>query len=196
MKKEKLLFISFLVIFTALFIFSFFSRYKYLIDSLVATSIIIFLFSFYKELNLTKTIFSLIFVSLLLHNLGVFGFYNQSPLPFSYDRLTHFVGGLSLALFFINFFNKNLKTKFFFLVLFAVAASLGVGSIIEISEYIGFLFVGEGEGFFYFGGTGDITLKGNLDGAWVNSSTDMIYNLLGSLAGLSIFLFYEKPKQF
>jgi len=194
MKKEKLLFITFLAIFTSLFLFSLFSKYKYLIDSFVAATIIIFLFSFYKEFNLSKTIFSLIFVSLLLHNLGVFGFYNVSPFSFSYDKLTHFVGGFSLAIFFVNLFSKKIKTNFYFVILFAVFASLGVGSIIEISEYAGFLLVGEGEGFFYFGGTGDITQRDNLDGAWVNSSIDMVFNLIGSLAGLSAFIFYQKPK--
>jgi uncharacterized membrane protein YjdF len=94
----------------------------------------------------------------------------------------------------VNLFSNKIKTKFHILLILAVLASLGVGSVIEISEYVGFLFVGEGEGFFYFGGTGDITQKENTDGAWVNSSIDMIFNLIGSLAGLSIFLIYQKPK--
>jgi len=100
--------------------------------------------------------------------------------------------------FFLNYiktFFKKSKIEKTILILIAILAALGIGSIIELSEYLGYLFLGQGEGFLYFGGTGDLTGNYNLGGAWINSSVDMIFNLVGSFAGLVAYFVYEKFKK-
>lgn len=199
MKKENL-FYFFVFIFILLIIYTIHSRiYYYILDISASFVIITLLFIFYKELNLNNFIFSLIFLALLFHNFGVFGFYNQSPFPFEYDHLTHIFGGVSLLILFLNFlirfFTQSKRTNFF-LILVAFLSALGIGSIIEVIEYFGYLFLGSGQGAFYFGGTGDITSGSDImTGAWINSSLDMTFNLIGALIGIIIYFIYRKIKQ-
>ncbi len=190
MKKENL-FHGFIIIFILLIIYSIQKRSPYVLDLSASVIILIFLFKSYKEFNLNNAIFSLIFLSLLSHNLGVFGFYNNSPVYFQYDHLTHFIGGFSLSLFFLNYFSRWSKNKAI-IILLALCTALGVGSVIEIIEYLGYLVFGQGDGLFYFGGTGDLGFKQDpLIGAWINSSLDMIFNLIGGLFGIIIYFFMK-----
>ena len=137
--------------------------------------------------------FFLFFLALLFHNFGVFGFYNKYPLYFQYDYITHFFGGLALGIFFFNFFKKNIDGKVLVLFL-SLLATLGVGSIIEIIEYSGYLFLGQGDGFFYFGGKGDLGRKNSMTEAWSNSSIDMIFNLIGGIIGIIIYTICRKSR--
>ena len=191
MRKEKLFYFLFLLSFILIIFYAFYSKnFEYILDTTVSIILLSVLFFYYQDFYLNKIIFILIFISLLLHDLGVFGFYNKSPLFFQYDHLTHFVGGFSLSILFVNLFN-NLKTNKNLLFLLALLTALGVGSIIEMSEYVGYLTLGEGEGFFYFGGTGDVNYD-SIGGAWINSSVDQIFNLFGGIFGLLIYALIKK----
>lgn len=200
MLKEKQIYIIFILSFIAIIIFSFYSNFKYIIDSFISIILITFLFYFYKELYLNKFLFSLLFFSILLHNLGVFGFYNISPFFFQYDYLTHFAGGFSLSLFFLNYLRKiSVGENRFIVLIISLLATLGIGSIIEICEFIGYILLGEGEGFLFFGGAGDLGInnlfeKDKFFGAWVNASIDMIFNFVGWLLGIFIYFIYKKFK--
>jgi len=199
MKKETYIYILAVLTFCFIILYSILTKtFYYIADSLISIIILTILFLSYRHFNLNKTIFILLSLSMLLHNFGVFGFYSESPFSFSYDKLTHFVGGFALAVFFLNYiktFFKKSKIEKTILILIAILAALGIGSIIELSEYLGYLFLGQGEGFLYFGGTGDLTGNYNLGGAWINSSVDMIFNLVGSFAGLVAYFVYEKFKK-
>ena len=197
MKKEKIFFL-FVSIFLLLIVYSFYSKnYAYVLDISTSFVLITILFVFYKNFNLNWIVFTLVFLALLLHNFGLFGFYNISPLPFEYDHFVHFFGGLALVMFFLNIFNnlENLKLNKFFFILFALFCALGIGSIIEIIEYFGYLFLGKGDGLFYFGGTGDLGNYQDLTGAWVNSSLDMTYNLIGAVIGIILYFIVKKIYQ-
>ena len=76
-----------------------------------------------------------------------------------------------------------------------VLSSLGIGSLIETSEFLGFLKFGFGEGFLKFGGLGDTPLTEStlrdldiIGGGWINTMWDLFYNTLGSLFG-AIFMY-------
>ncbi len=196
MNKEKNLYLLFVIIFVLLIFYSNFIRvYYYILDLSISILIISFLFLFYKKFKLDKSIFVLIFIALLLHNFGLFGFYNNSPIYFSYDKLTHFFGGFALNFMFLNYlkayFNKS-KQDNIILAIFSILITLGVGSIIEIIEYLGYIILGQGEGFFYFGGTGDLGINQDSFSPWINSSFDMIFNLIGSLFGIIVYFIWEK----
>ncbi|MBI2672393.1 DUF2238 domain-containing protein [Candidatus Woesearchaeota archaeon] len=199
MKKETYIYILAVLAFCFIIIYSILSKtFYYIADSATSIIVITILFLLYHKFNLNKTIFILIFLAMLFHNLGIFGFYGNSPFPFPYDNLTHFVGGFSLSIFFINYiktFFKKSRTEKAILILIAVLAALGIGSIIEMTEYIGYLTLGQGEGFLYFGGTGDVTGDYNLGGAWINSSVDMLFNLIGALSGLIVYFIYKRLLQ-
>lgn len=195
MNKEKL-YISFVILFVLLIFYSVFSGfYHYILDLSASILVISLLFLFYKHFRLDHFIFILIFIALLLHNFGLFGFYNNTPIYFSYDRLTHFFGGFSLSFMFLNYFkiyfNKS-KQNNLILIICSILIVLGIGSIIEIIEYLGYIILGQGEGFFYFGGTGDLGVNQNQLSAWINSSFDMIFNLLGTLFGLVFYFIWKK----
>ena len=196
MKKETLIYILSVLAFCFIISYSIISRtFYYIADSTISILVLTILFFLYPKFNLNKTVFILIFLALLFHNLGVFGFYSSSPFPFSYDKLTHFVGGFSLSIFFINYiriFFRNSKTEKTILILIAILAALGIGSIIEVTEYFGYLLLGQGEGFLYFGGTGDLTGNYNLGGAWINSSVDVAFNLVGALVGFIVYFICKK----
>lgn len=198
MRNENGIYILFVFCFIFIISYSIYAKiYAYILDSLVSIAIISILILFYKSLNLNKLIFIFSFLALLSHNLGVFGFYANSPFTFEYDHLTHFLGGFALCLVFLNFlncfFSKEKKTNLF-LGLTAFLAALGFGSIIEITEYVGYLILGKGEGMFYFGGTGD--LSGLVENAaWINSSLDMVFNLIGALFALFACFIFRKTKK-
>ena len=194
MKKEFLLYCLFVLSFLIIFFYTIYAKiFEYLLDSTFSILIISFLLLFYKQLNLNRISFSLIFVALIFHDLGIFGFYNQSPFIFPYDNLTHFLGGFSLTILFLNYFskfsNKNFNKYFLFLASFLCA--LGVGAVIDLVDYFGFLFLGEGQGVFYFGGTGDL-INNNLGSAWINSSIDNLFNLIGALIGIMFYFIFKK----
>src|SRR3989344_2919738 len=163
MKKENIIFIFFILVFVFIIFYSIYSKiFEYILDSSVSMFLITILFILYRKLDLNKVIFSLIFLALFFHDLGIFGFYNNSPFTFQYDHLTHFVGGFSISVLLVNYLKKyfsNKKINNIFLIIIAFLATLGIGSIIEIIEYAGYLVFGEGQGFLYFGGTGDIVFN-------------------------------------
>ena len=63
----------------------------YAIDALFFAGIITFLFFSYDFWRLNTRSYALIVLSLPLHLMGVFGWYNVSPLPFAWDHVTHAV---------------------------------------------------------------------------------------------------------
>ena len=65
----------------------------------------------------------------------------------------------------------------FVLILIIILASLGIGAVIEQTEYIGFLKFGEGSGLLRVGGLGDTQLNEDnlramdiVGGGWINAN--------------------------
>ena len=192
MEKKTLLYL-FTSVFILLIIYAIFRNIFYFPDLITSIIIIFLLYKYFNKLELNNFIFFLLFLALLFHDFGVFGFYNKSPLYFQYDNLTHFIGGIALGIFFINFFKKNIDGKLLIIFL-ALLSALGVGAVVEIIEYSGYLYLGQGDGFFYFGGKGDLGRRNSITGAWANSSIDMVLNLVGGIIGIISYLIYKKFK--
>lgn len=89
---------------------------------------------------------------------------------------------------------KKFTKKTFFVLIGIFLAATGIGAVVEISEFVGYLFAGEGEGAFQFGpGDGVAGLKGTefidaIGGGWINEGWDFIYNTIGILVGIGIML--------
>jgi uncharacterized membrane protein YjdF len=195
-----------------LFIFGFF-KYKtgYIKDLFFTVFLIILLFILYKQLKLTAISYSLVCISLLVHNLGMFGFYGNPPLfNIPYDYITHVLGIFAATLVAANFLSHNIKRseKLSFsnlMVLFIIfLAGLGIGSIVETMEYTGYLTFGLGEGFFQFG-TGDYDGMNTMDklnmvvgGGYFDTMGDIICNMIGAFCAVILFAvnFFARRKNY
>ena len=149
--------------------------------------------------RLTTPTFISIIVAFTLHSAGVFGWYNISPLPIAWERITHFFGIMPVTFLLYSylhpFFSKKCWTpqnaRLFLIIL---TASLGLATLIELSEFYGYLALGLGEGMFLFGYGDSIAGKTGqelidvLGGGWINQSWDLTIDLLGAIAALTFMI--------
>ena len=143
----------------------------------------IFLISLkWDKMKFNNWSFGLVIIFFTLHSSGIFGYYNHSPFPFPFDWILHFFGMFTLSFVLLNWLGTNIIT-----CSLVVLAVLGVGSLIETIEYFGYLTLGEGEGLL-FRGSGDIDDINHVGGGWINPMIDLMFNTLGSLIGLVVFL--------
>jgi uncharacterized membrane protein YjdF len=99
------------------------------------------------RLAITPVSYGLFFIAIFWHDLGAFGFYQHSPLPFSWDILVHYFfaipgalilhGALSHHFPALRPWQINVTTLLFI---------MGVGAIHEIMEYMSYLTLGEKNG--------------------------------------------------
>ena len=138
---------------------------------------------------------SLVCAAIIFHNLGTLGYYAVSPLFMQYDHFTHLFGFVACAFFIhgiiVPYF-KGSRTRLYFLIFMAC---LGAGTLIEMSEFIGYLFLGEGEGMFFlgagdFGGDLGPVFASDVAKEWIDSMWDLIYNALGTILGI-FFLWWK-----
>jgi uncharacterized membrane protein YjdF len=97
-----------------------------------------------RRLNIPPLYFACFAIALLLHDLGSFGWYQASPLPFSYDILVHFYFAFAAGLILFRAIEWNVPAlrpwqvyaaTFFFI--------MGFGAIHEIMEYCSWLLLGD-----------------------------------------------------
>ncbi|MFW6450573.1 MAG: hypothetical protein ACOCZ6_05970 [Nanoarchaeota archaeon] len=101
--------------------------------------------------------------------------YDSSFILPHYDLIGHTLGFLFLTLAVLIHFKPNFKN-----LPVAFLSLMGVGALIEIFEYSGFLIFGIGKGWLALG-PGDYGLNLSL---WIDTMTDMISNMTGILFGL------------
>lgn len=156
-----------------------------------------------KKTYITPLIFSLLCIDLILNAFGTFGFYFKSPLPFGYDRLTHFFGFFGFTLFSYNYLihkKINLSKSITFLLVFL--ASLGLGALMEISEYYSAILsnVSDINSAALAGptfGTSNYAYNTNIIGQdpWINTMQDLVSNALGSLTAIFMIFLYKTFKK-
>ena len=177
---------------------------EYVGDSIIAIILLTIIFFFGKNLRLNRIPFSFLIMALALHTSGVFGWYGASPFFIQYDHITHFVGLLVVSILVYNFlsqyFTKN-KVHNFIILVMILLVSLGIGSLVEEIEYIGYLKLGTGQGLLRFGGLGDTPFDDeNLramdiqGGGWINTMIDLNYNFIGALSGTLLMYLINKFK--
>ena len=204
-KRPLISYSIFVGIFLFLIMYSIVNKvYAYTNDSLVFIALLTIALIFYKKLNLNKVIFIVLGIAMLLHNLGVFGFYAHTPILIQYDHVTHLVGMFAVSIFLYNYLEKKKLSKVT-LILLVFLATLGVGALIEQIEFTGYLSLGKGEGLFYFGGTGDTGVSGlieqnlqdidELGGGFLNTMWDLMYNFFGAVIGIGISVIRQVRNQ-
>jgi len=168
-------------------------------DILIFIGLTLFYAWTYKVFRMNAPIFTLLIVGHILHSCGIFGWYHISPVPIQWDHITHFFGTLPFALLFFNFLSQWADTNFFtrknlLLLMTVFVAAMGVGAIVELSEFLGFLSLGFGDGAFMFGtGDGVAGFEGTdlidaIGGGWINEGWDFVFNTIGILFGITIML--------
>ena len=186
MKKRFLqLFLSVLIFITFILVAYFINVKEYILDSILFIVLIVLMNYYYDKFSFNEVSYWFIVLGMMSHNLGVLGWYNQSPFIIQYDHITHFVGFIGVGMFlyeYLKVFNKVER------IIIVLLISLGIGSLIELIEFIGYLKLGVGDGLFYYGGIGDtgVNLRAMdaVGGGWLNTMWDLVYNLFGSLLGI------------
>ena len=111
MKNEKRLYSLSLLIFLGGIFYAYLSgTHAYINDSIVAIIVISIAYRLRRILNLTPLSLSLITLSFILHNCGVFGWYNVSPIGFQWDHVTHLVGFFTIGFLGMHY-GQTLFTK-------------------------------------------------------------------------------------
>ena len=180
--KNKLIFLGIFSQVAFLFYGFLASEYGYYFENSLTIFLIILLDLKWDKMKINNWTFGLVLTFFSLHASGIFGFYNISPFPIPFDWILHFFGMFVLSIVLLNWLGTNAVTCS--LVILAV---LGVGSLIETTEYIGYLGLGEGEGLLFYG-SGDIDDINYVGGGWINTMVDLIFNTLGALIGLFVFM--------
>jgi len=118
---------------------------------------------------------ALVCSAILLHMSGAFGFYQQSPLPFSFDILVQYYFALVLSLAIFRALQGNfpaLRPWHLFAITFFIM--MGAAAMHEIMEYMSYLLLGEQKGM----------LKPS-SSYFFDTQRDLTNNLLGTLTALA-----------
>lgn len=198
MKIKNLITFTGLAIYLVLSIFAWINDVMiyYIADLIFSAAFIIFLHFAYKFWRLSIPVYTLIVLSFTSHLMGIFGWYNSSPIPLQWDHVTHGLPMFSFTLLIFGFMHQWMDKKFWkartwAIMLLVFLGVLGIGAAIENVEFFGFLTLGYGDGALFFGGAGDVTLPANtaeilkeIGGGYINTGLDLIWNLAGAIAGI------------
>jgi uncharacterized membrane protein YjdF len=171
----------------------------YAADTLFAVGMILFLHASFRFWRLSEFVYTLLILGFASHLMGIFGWYNESPIPLQWDHVTHGLPMFAFTAFFYNFARQWMGERFWSgktwgALLLVLLAGLGVGALVENLEFAGYLTVGAGEGALFFGGQGDgvpLTssqeeLINNLGGGYINTEMDLVWNLFGALFAILV----------
>jgi uncharacterized membrane protein YjdF len=129
-----------------------------------------------RRLFLTPLHYALFGVAILIHDLGAYGFYQRSPLPFSYDILVHYYFAVAVTLILQRALAMNFPMlKSWQVNMTALLFMMGFGALHEIMEYLSYLLLGEEKGM----------LKPHSSYEF-DTARDLTNNLLGALTALFI----------
>ena len=153
----------------------------------------ILLFDFFllvnEKIDFHWLAFILVMFAFNLHHAGLYGSYIFGVPA---DSIIHFCTNFAGVLLFYNIFYSSklfAKAKINRLVLMVIIFFFvtGIAAFGEIIEFIGYSFLGEGEGLFAYG-IGDF-------GEWNDLSWDLISNSIGAVFGIFIFNILKLEKR-
>ena len=134
-----------------------------------------------RWLNLHWFHYLLFASAMLLHNLGAFGYYQKSPLPFSFDIAVHGYFGFVATFLFFRALEKHVPVSIWPLRLFTVMFVMGSGAIHELVEYSSYLMLGEEKGM----------LKPSTS-YFFDTQRDLLNNFCGCLLALTLYAVYRR----
>ena len=115
-------------------------------------------------------------VFILVHCLGLYGYYDLFPLGLEYDYWVHgYFGLVSCLMLMRGISNSRFQFSWAIRVICSLIIVLGISSAHELYEFAGAVILGEGDGVLFIG-------AGDLD-PW-DTQKDMLNNLLGAIVGI------------
>jgi uncharacterized membrane protein YjdF len=130
-----------------------------------------------RPLAVTPVLFAMYAIAMLLHDLGAYGFYQRSPLPWSWDIYVHYYFGVVGSLVLRGALGRHFPSlRPWQLNLTTLLFVMGIGALHEIMEYVSYLIGG--------------TKYGMLDPDrmyFFDTQRDLTNNLLGCLTALSLW---------
>ncbi|MEM3126644.1 MAG: hypothetical protein QW331_01060 [Candidatus Woesearchaeota archaeon] len=187
---DKVFFISVIVVFVIIALVDFLNKSQWFWDSLVAFAGLYLAYDLYIYKKLSLPAIFLGVLHLIVHTMNLYGLQIFTT-GYNFDTIIHAFGGFAGAVIFFQLIKNNLKGHYFKTAIFTITfmAVMGAGAIVEIVEYGGKIFLGEGDGLFFYG-LGDY-------GDWGNAIQDMLFNGIGALFFITILMmdngeFYNK----
>lgn len=164
-------------------------RYSWIGDALLSFVFLSAFYVFRRFVRLTPFGFSLIFFALIVHNFGVFGFYSREFFGLGFDHYTHFFGNLALAVVLYIWLSnlKSLRGRTVSICGLVILSVLGAGAMVEMVEFLGYMYLNTPFANVFFPGNAPLALltpeqaSSSMD--YFNTMVDMIYNLIGAVAG-------------
>ena len=193
------------IIFLLMILMSFIWGNTGFVPDMIAFIVLALFFYFtYDKWNLNLPIYTMLIAGFIPHALGFMGFYASTPIGIQWDHVTHIMPIFAFALLFFNFLYQWMDRKFFtqktiFLILVVLLAASGIGVIIELVEFSGFMVYGFGEGALAFG-TGDagpgqlVTSVEAIEEygvGWFNTMYDLIWNSIGALSAVVLMILFH-----
>jgi len=179
--------------------------YGWIPDIAVFVFVTLFYYWMYDTFRMTMPIFTFLIIAHILHAGGIFGWYYVSPVPIRWEIVTHLAGGFAFSLLIFRWMEQWLEKKFtkktWLVIIGIFLAATGIGAVVELSEFVGYLFAGEGEGAFQFGpGDGVAGKEGTelidaLGGGWINEGWDFVFNTGGILVGMVIMAIIRSARK-
>jgi uncharacterized membrane protein YjdF len=127
-----------------------------------------------RRLFLHPVPYAMFGVAILLHDLGAYGLYRASPLPFSYDILVHYYFAVPVTLLLYRALAGNFPMlRWWQVAITSLLFMMGFGALHEIMEFMTYLVLGEKNGM----------LK-PATSYFFDTQRDLTNNLLGTLTAL------------
>ena len=166
-------------IFLVLGVLSFEKDPDFVFDKFLTAAILLVFYFLHRKMHLTLFEASIGAFALILHHLKLYGNVYLGGIEF--DLIMHFIGGYAISLvLFQALFGGNYLLSHRRIAVFALLAAIGMGTFVEILEFIGYSYLGKGEGILFYG-TGDI-------GEWNDAAWDLIMNVSGAVLGIVTML--------
>ncbi len=126
-----------------------------------------------RKLHLRPLNYALVASGMLVHMLGAFGFYQKSPLPFSYDIFVHYYFAMVITPVLYHLLEGNFPMRPWQLMVTTFFFMMGMAALHEIMEYSSYLMLGEQAGM----------LKPTTS-YFFDTQRDLTNNLFGTLTAL------------
>jgi len=158
------------------------SHYKY--DILMCLFLLLFVYRLRNAILLLSAHYLMLSIFLVVHCLGLYGYYESYPLGIEYDYWVHLYFGLVSSLMIFHWFeNSSYEFHKVACYLGSMMFVLGMSSAHELYEFMGAILLGKGEGVLFIG-------AGDLD-PW-DTQKDMLNNLIGAVIGMVVYPIFPK----
>ena len=191
--KFRTVFIISVVFFSILAINFYLKSSLWVLDSISDVALIVAIYFLRNVLKLDFKEFVWLLTPIYISILGSLGAYSWAHNNFQFDNFLHFYSAFIVTWIIFSHFSKTVskKVKLSLPVLFLIVIGIisFFGLIVEITEFIGFQYLGNGDGVFFTGvGDGEGVML------YIDTMQDLVINLCGGILAYVMFYFFKYKK--